>query len=175
MPMEYNNTYTVATTKELAERYDLEEIGDLKQIENEITAGFTLEFNDRYDGYVGMQDLYNLQIADVKTMEPGIRESALSNGEVDIIDAYATDSYMVELDLVTLSDPENLFPPYQGAPLLREDTLEEYPELRDILNQLAGKITDDEMREMNYQVDYEDESPEEVAREYLIREGLITN
>ncbi|MBP2077765.1 ABC transporter permease/substrate-binding protein [Oceanobacillus polygoni] len=175
MPMEFNNTYTVATTEELAERYDLEEIGDLKQIENEITAGFTLEFNDRYDGYVGMQEVYNLQIADVKTMEPGIRESALSNGEVDIIDAYATDSYMVELDLVTLSDPENLFPPYQGAPLLREDTLEEYPVLRDILNQLSGKITDDEMREMNYQVDYEDESAEIVAREYLIREGLITN
>ncbi|WP_010649102.1 ABC transporter permease/substrate-binding protein [Oceanobacillus massiliensis] len=172
-PMEYNNTYAVATTKELAERYNLEEIGDLKQIENEITAGFTLEFKDRKDGYAGMQEVYNLDISDLKTMEAGIRETALANGEVDIIDAYATESYMIELDLVTLEDPENLFPPYQGAPLLREDTLAEYPELEDILNQLSGKITDEQMRQMNYQVDYEDRSPNDVAREYLVSEGIL--
>ncbi|WP_249869646.1 ABC transporter permease/substrate-binding protein [Oceanobacillus saliphilus] len=174
-PMDFNNTYAVATTEEMAEQYGLQEIGDLKQIENDITAGFTLEFNDRYDGYVGMQEVYDLDIADIKTMEPGIRQNALSNGEVDVIDAYATDSYMIELNLVTLDDPENLFPPYQGAPLMRDDTLEEYPELEGILNQLSGKITDDEMRQMNYQVDYEDRSPNEVAREYLVNEGLLDN
>ncbi|GAB3066520.1 ABC transporter permease/substrate-binding protein [Virgibacillus ainsalahensis] len=174
-PMAFNNTYTVATTEDLAEQYDLEEIGDLKPVEDEITAGFTLEFNDRYDGYVGMQDIYNLDIRNVRTMEPGIRQDALSNGEVDIIDAYATDSYMIELNLVTLEDTENLFPPYQGAPLMREETLEEYPELEPILNQLGGKITDEEMRQMNYEVDYEDKSPNEVAREYLEREGLLKN
>ncbi|WP_067730313.1 ABC transporter permease/substrate-binding protein [Oceanobacillus damuensis] len=174
-PMEFNNTYAVATTEEMAMQYNLQEIGDLKQIENEITAGFTLEFNDRYDGYVGMREVYDLNIADIKTMEPGIRQNALSNGEVDVIDAYATDSYMIELNLVTLDDPENLFPPYQGAPLMRQDTLEEYPELEAILNQLSGKITDDEMRQMNYQVDYEDRSANDVAREYLINEGLLDN
>src|SRR5699024_9065580 len=174
-PMKYNNTYTVATTQELAERYDLEAIGDLKTIEDDVTAGFTLEFKDRRDGYVGMQELYHLDIDNIKTMEPGIREQALSSGEVDIIDGYATDSYMVELDLVTLDDPKDLFPPYQGAPLLREDTLKKYPELEDILNQLGGKITDEEMREMNYQVDYEDASPLEVAREYLLDNGLLEN
>ena len=172
-PMEFNNTYTVATTQEFADAHDLEEIGDLQQIEEETVAGFTLEFNDRYDGYVGMQDVYGLDIADVRTMEPGIRQGAIENDEVDIIDAYATDSYMVELELVTLDDPENLFPPYQGAPLLRNETLEQHPELEEILNQLGGKITDEEMREMNYQVDYEDRSANDVAREYLEEQGLI--
>lgn len=171
-PMEFNNTYTISTTQEMAERYDLKEIGDLKKIEDEITAGFTLEFNDRYDGYVGMQDVYNLNL-DVKTMEPGIRQGALSNGEVDIIDAYATDSYMIELDLVTLDDPKNLFPPYQGAPLLKAKTLEKYPELEGILNVLGGKISDDEMRQMNYEVDYEDQSPHDVAKRFLIEQGLL--
>lgn len=172
-PMEFNNTYTVATTEEFAREHNLEEIGDLKQIEDETVAGFTLEFNDRYDGYVGMQDVYNLDIADVRTMEPGIRQGAIENGDVDIIDAYATDSYMIELELVTLDDPENLFPPYQGAPLMRNETLDQYPELEEILNQLGGRITDEEMREMNYLVDYEDRSANEVAREYLKAQGLI--
>ncbi|MFB4169114.1 ABC transporter permease/substrate-binding protein [Virgibacillus sp. JSM 102003] len=172
-PMKFNNTYAVATTEEMANKHNLKSIGDLNKIENDITAGFTLEFKDRYDGYVGMQEVYNLDIANVKTMEPGIRQDALANGEVDVIDAYATSSYMIEQNLVTLNDPKNLFPPYQGAPLMRQDTLEKYPELEKILNKLGGKITDNQMRQMNYQVDYEDRPPETVAREYLVEQGLI--
>ncbi|GAA0611627.1 ABC transporter permease/substrate-binding protein [Virgibacillus siamensis] len=172
-PMQYNNTYAVATTKEFANKHNLETIGDLNKVEDQITAGFTLEFKDRYDGYVGMKDVYNLDIAKVKTMEPGIRQEALSRGEVDVIDAYATDSYMIKLHLVTLDDPKNLFPPYQGAPLMRQDTLEKYPELQDILNQLGGKITNQQMRQMNYQVDYKDKSPETVARNFLVKHGLL--
>lgn len=174
-PMDFNNTYAVALKQEFANEHNLETIGDLKKVEDNITAGFTLEFNDRYDGYVGMQDVYGLNISDVQTMEPGIRQDALKNNEVDVIDAYATDSYMIDLNLVTLDDPENLFPPYQGSPLLREGTLNEYPELKGILNQLGGKITDEEMRQMNYAVDYEDRDPANVAREYLLEEGLINN
>ncbi|WP_431799246.1 ABC transporter permease/substrate-binding protein [Halobacillus andaensis] len=172
-PMEFNNTYAVATTKETAEQYDLETIGDLRSVQDEITAGFTLEFNDRQDGYQGMKEVYGLDLAEVETMDPGLRQGAIENGDVDIIDAYATDSYMIDLDLTVLDDPENLFPPYQGAPLLREETLDQHPEIEDALNQLSGQITDDEMREMNYDVDFEDRDPEEVAREYLTENGLI--
>lgn len=172
-PMKFNNTYAVTTTQELAEKYNLKSIGDLTKVEDELTAGFTLEFKDRYDGYVGMQEVYNINFANVVTMEPGIRQEALSSGEVDVIDAYATDSYMIKLDLVVLDDPKNLFPPYQGAPLLRQETLMKYPELEKILNQLGGKITDEQMRQMNYQVDYKKKSPESVARNYLIDQGLL--
>ncbi|WP_077326476.1 ABC transporter permease/substrate-binding protein [Virgibacillus siamensis] len=172
-PMQYNNTYAVATTKEFAEKHHLKTIGDLNKVEDQLTAGFTLEFKDRYDGYVGMQEVYNLDISTVKTMEPGIRQEALSKGEVDVIDAYATDGYMIKLNLVTLDDPKNLFPPYQGAPLLRQETLQKYPELRDILNQLGGKINDQQMRQMNYQVDSKRKSPETVARNFLVEQGLL--
>ncbi|MCP3030825.1 ABC transporter permease/substrate-binding protein [Halobacillus sp. A1] len=172
-PMEFNNTYAVATTEETAEQYDLETIGDLQEVEDEITAGFTLEFNDRQDGYQGMKEIYGLDLGQVRTMDPGLRQGAIEDGEVDIIDAYATDGYMVDLNLTTLEDPENLFPPYQGAPLMREDTLEQYPEIEDALNQLGGQINEDQMREMNYEVDFDDRDPEEVAREFLIEEGFL--
>lgn len=172
-PMIFNNTYTVAVTEELAQQHGLETISDLKLVQDELIAGFTLEFKDREDGYVGMQKLYDLDIQNIKTMDPGIRQQALENKEVDIIDAYATDSYMVELDLRALEDPENLFPPYQGAPLLRSETLEEYPELEPVLNQLGGLITDEEMRQMNYEVDYHDRHPRDVAHEFLKEKNLI--
>ncbi|ARI77375.1 ABC transporter permease/substrate-binding protein [Halobacillus mangrovi] len=172
-PMKFNNTYAVATTQELAKQYDLETIGDLKPVEDQITAGFTLEFNDRQDGYQGMKEVYDLNFAQVKTMDPGLRQGAIESGDVDVIDAYATAGYMVDLNLKVLEDPKNLFPPYQGAPLMRQETLDKYPELEEILNQLEGKITGDQMRQMNYQVDFEDRDPEDVAREYLVEEGLI--
>lgn len=174
-PMEFNNTYAIATTKQFADRFNLKSIADLRTIEDQITAGFTLEFKDRTDGYVGMQNVYRLDLSHVKTMEPGIRQEALKNGDVDIIDAYATDSYMVELNLVTLKDTQHLFPPYQGAPLLRKETLQKHPEIEPILNQLSGMITDDEMRQMNYDVDYLDRSPEAVAKDFLIEKGLMND
>src|SRR5699024_2711752 len=142
-PMIFNNTYTVAVTEKLAEEHELRSIYDLRRVENEVTAGFTLEFKDRKDGYIGMQKRYDLNLENIKTLEPGIREQAIKNGEVDIIDAYATDSYMVELNLTALEDPKDLFPPYQGAPLLRKETLDKYPELKNILNQLGGMVTDE--------------------------------
>ncbi|WP_112180999.1 MULTISPECIES: ABC transporter permease/substrate-binding protein [Paraliobacillus] len=172
-PMAFNNTYTLSAKQSFLDENNLSTIADLRSMDDEITAGFTLEFNDREDGYVGIQDVYDIEFGEVKTMEPGVRQEAIQNDEVDIIDAYSTSSYMVELNLGSLEDTENLFPPYQGAPLMRQETLEQYPELEEILNQLAGKITDEEMREMNYQVDFEDKAPVTVAREYLVAEGLL--
>lgn len=172
-PMAFNNTYTIAVTQEFAEEHQLETISDLAPVANEVRAGFTLEFTDRQDGYLGIQELYGLSFPNISTMEPQLRYTALETGDINLIDAYSTDSELVEYDLVVLEDNLNLFPPYQGAPLLRQDTLEQYPELEPILNQLSGKITDEQMREMNYAVNVEGASPEEVAREYLLQEGLL--
>ncbi|MBM7552615.1 ABC transporter permease/substrate-binding protein [Thalassobacillus pellis] len=172
-PMQFNNTYALAVREDFANRYGLETIEDLQPIDNQMTAGFTLEFKDRQDGYQGIKQLYNIQFGQVKTMDPGLRQGAIKNKEVDVIDAYSTASYIEALNLKVLKDNKNLFPPYQGAPLLRQETIEKYPELKDILNQLGGKITGDQMRKMNYQVEQKDRSAEEVAREFLKEQGLL--
>ncbi|QGH32915.1 ABC transporter permease subunit [Gracilibacillus salitolerans] len=171
-PMQFNNTYTLAVPEEFAEQHQLETISDLQRIEHEVQAGFTLEFSDREDGYLGIQDLYGLNFPNVTTMEPQLRYAAIEEGDVNLIDAYSTDSELRRYHLQVLEDDQDLFPPYQGAPLLRQETLDRYPELEEILNQLAGKITDDQMREMNYQVAVEGKSAHEVARTYLEDEGL---
>ena len=135
-------------------------------------AGFTLEFSDREDGYRGIQSLYGIQFPNLVTMEPKLRYVAVETGEINLVDAYSTDSELRQYELKVLEDDQHLFPPYQGAPLLREETVQKYPELVDALNQLAGKITDDEMREMNYKVNVEGEKPYDVAEDYLEKEGL---
>lgn len=172
-PMDFNNTYALAVPENIAEEYNLQSISDLKAVEKKLTAGFTLEFADREDGYVGIQKLYGIQFENVVTMEPKLRYSAVEKGDIHIVDAYSTDSEIREHGLVVLEDDKSLFPPYQGAPLLRQETLDQYPEIAEALNQLAGKITSDEMREMNYQVNVEGKSAEEVARTYLKSAGLL--
>lgn len=172
-PMAFNNTYTLAVTSVFAEEHDVETISDLAPVTDEVAAGFTIEFNDRQDGYVGIQEIYGISFNNISTMDPQLRYTAIERGDVNLIDAYSTDAEIAEYDLVVLEDDLELFPPYQGAPLMMTELVEEHPEIEDILNSLSGQITDDQMREMNYQVDFEDRAAEEVASEFLIEEGLL--
>lgn len=172
-PMDYNNTYALAVPQSTAEQHQLKKISDLKAVQQNIKAGFTLEFTDREDGYRGIQKLYDIHFENVVTMEPKLRYQAINSGNINLVDAYSTDSELRQYNLIVLEDDKHLFPPYQGAPLLRKETVEKYPEIKEALNKLVGKITDDEMREMNYKVNVEGVSAEEVAREYLERTGLL--
>ncbi|WP_155593815.1 osmoprotectant update ABC transporter permease/substrate-binding subunit OpuFB [Lysinibacillus cavernae] len=172
-PMKYNNTYALAVSKELAESYQLQTISDLKPIEQTIKAGFTLEFNDREDGYVGIQKRYGIAFSTIATMEPKLRYQAIESGDINLLDAYSTDSEIRQYKLHVLEDDQALFPPYQGAPLLRKATLLKYPAIEKALNKLADQITDDEMRGMNYQVNVEGKLAAEVAKAYLVDAGLL--
>ncbi|MGW9102698.1 ABC transporter permease/substrate-binding protein [Priestia megaterium] len=172
-PMKYNNTYALAIPTSLAKQYNLKTISDLKPIESSIKAGFTPEFPEREDGYLGIQKRYGIQFAKVNIMQPELRYTALRSGDIDIVDAYSTDSEIKKYNLTVLEDDKHLFPPYQGAPLLKKKILEEYPELKGVLNKLAGKITDDQMREMNYEVAVEKKKASNVAKEFLKESNLL--
>ncbi|HEL1740119.1 TPA: ABC transporter permease/substrate-binding protein [Streptococcus suis] len=171
-PMAFQNTYALAVTEDYAQDHGIEKISDLAKVQQTAVAGFSLEFNDREDGNIGLKNLYNLQL-NVKTMEPALRYEAIKSGNVQIIEAYSTDSKVVTYKLKILEDDKQLFPPYQAAPLLSKETLEKYPELDQVLGALAGKISTEEMTQMNYAVDVEGKSAEQVAREYLEQEELL--
>ncbi|CYV49558.1 TPA: ABC transporter permease/substrate-binding protein [Streptococcus suis] len=171
-PMAFQNTYALAVTEDYAQDHGIEKISDLAKVQQTAVAGFSLEFNDREDGNIGLKNLYNLQL-NVKTMEPALRYEAIKNGDVQIVEAFSTDSKVVTYKLKILEDDKQLFPPYQAAPLLTKETLEKYPELEQVLGVLAGNISTEEMTQMNYAVDVEGKSAEQVAREYLEQEGLL--
>ncbi len=171
-PMEYQNTYAIAVKRCYAEQYGLKTISDLKKVENTARAGFSLEFNDREDGNKGLKSLYDLNLS-VVTMEPSLRYEAIDKDNVDVIDVFSTDPEIITHDLVMLEDDKGLFPPYQGAPLLRADTIKKYPQLVPVLNKLAHMITTEEMLKMNYEVDIEGKPAADVARAYLVSKGLL--
>lgn len=171
-PSEFQNTFAIAVTESYAKSNELTKISDLKKVEHSAVAGFSLEFNDREDGNLGLKSLYNVNL-NVKTMEPSLKYQALVNNDVNVIEVYSTDSKIITHNLKLLEDDKQLFPPYQAAPLMKKDTLRKYPKLESILGKLSNKITSKEMSEMNYKVDVEGKSAAEVAKEYLKKAKLI--
>ena len=172
-PMKYNNTYAIAVSKKFADENNLKTISDLVRVKDKIKAGFTREFNDREDGYPGLKKLYQFEIPNIKEFEPKLRYVAVQSGDINLVDAYSTDPELAQYNMVILKDDKHLFPPYQGSPMMREETLKKYPELKKILEKLSGKISDEEMSTMNYRVSVKGEKAEDVAREYLINAGII--
>ncbi|MFD2617578.1 ABC transporter permease/substrate-binding protein [Terrilactibacillus laevilacticus] len=172
-PMMFSDTYALTIPEKLANTYQIKTISDLKKVESQIKPGFTLEFADRSDGYKGIQKTYGLHFSNIKTMEPKLRYAAVKKGKINLVDAYSTDSDIKQNHLIVLKDDKQFFPPYQGAPLIKTSTLQKYPELETVLNKLAGKITDNQMLKMNYEVNVQGKSPESVARNYLMQAGLL--
>ena len=170
--MAYQNTFAIAVPKSIAKEYNLKTISDLKGVQDKLKAGFTLEFNDREDGNKGLQSVYGLNL-NVATMEPALRYDAIKAGDIQIMEVYSTDPEIERYQLQILEDDQHLFPPYQGAPLMKAELLEKHPELEAVLNKLAGKITESQMSQMNYQVGVEGKSAEEVARDFLLQEGIL--
>ncbi|WML28635.1 osmoprotectant update ABC transporter permease/substrate-binding subunit OpuFB [Neobacillus sp. OS1-32] len=171
-PMQYNNTYALAVPESLARTYHLEKISDLANVQSDVKAGFTREFTDRSDGYPGLSKKYRLHFHSLVTMESSVRYTAMKAGNINLMDAYSTDGELQKYHLKVLEDDQHFFPPYQGAPLLRQETIDKYPDIVPTLNKLSGKITDSEMRKMNYEVAVQGKSAKTVARNFLIKAGL---
>ncbi|RIP35942.1 ABC transporter permease/substrate-binding protein [Staphylococcus gallinarum] len=172
-PMKYNNTYALAVKRDFAKKHNIKTIGDLNKVSDEIKPGFTLEFNDRSDGYPAVKKAYGLDISKPKTMEPKLRYQAIKSGDINLIDAYSTDAELKQYNMVVLKDDKHVFPPYQGAPMFKQKYLKAHPEIKKPLNQLANKISDEDMQQMNYDVTVKKKDPYQVAKDYLEREHIL--
>ncbi|HEX5150861.1 MAG TPA: ABC transporter permease/substrate-binding protein [Parafilimonas sp.] len=138
---------------------------------NKLLAGFTPEFMGRQDGYLGLTSTYKLKIKNV-VISDAVMYKAAYEKKLDVISGYSTDGRLKAFDLIVLNDDKKIFPPYYAAPLIRNEVLQQYPEISPVLNMLSGKINDSIMTELNYEVDYLKQSPEKVARNFLIKNNL---
>lgn len=173
-PLGFENSYTLAYSKDSG--YDAKTTSDLAEISQseDMSFGSPHSFYEREgDGFNDLTAAYSLEFADTESFDPSIMYEAVKNGDVDVIPAFTTDSRIALFDLETTEDDLSFFPKYEAVPVVRLETLEQYPELEDVLNELAGQISEEEMLTMNAQVDQEEAQPQDVAREFLIEKGLI--
>ena len=171
-PMAYDNTYALAVKASFKQKNHLKKISDLANITNKLKGGMTLEFIDRGDGFKGIKKLYGIDFP-VKSMEPALRYQAIDQNKVNIVDAYSTDSELRQYHLNILKDNKHNFPIYQGAPLMSNDFARRHPQVVRSLNKLAGKITEKQMQEMNYEVNVKNMDPGQVAHHYLVKQHLL--
>jgi osmoprotectant transport system permease protein len=142
-----------------------------KAYKSRMLAGFTPEFMGRSDGYLGLKEKYTLNIRTV-VISDAVMYKAAYEEQLDVISGYSTDGRLKAFDLVVLTDDKTIFPPYYAAPVVNHKILDMYPEIEPTLNLLAGRINDSIMTELNYRVDYLKQSPERVAKEFLVHEHL---
>lgn len=170
----FNNTYTIAMREAHADMLQIVQISDLVKHQDVLRSGFTSEFLERPDGFKGLEKKYDIQFnLNPLELDPGLMYKAVQENQIDVICAFATDGRIQAYNLRVLQDDKNFFPPYSAAPLIRQKTIDSYPEITAVINQLSGLITDKEMSEMNFSVDQEGKKVQSVARNFLKINSLL--
>ena len=172
-PLGFNDTFAIEIRGEDARRLHLATISQAAAYTPQWRPGFGYEFMERPDGYKGLVATYNLHFAaPPRIMDLGLLARALKEKQVDLIAGNTTDGLINALDLFVLDDDKHYFPPYQAVPVIRGVALNEHPEIATALQALAGKISDDEMRELNYAVDGQHRDPTVVVKEFRAKKDL---
>ena len=181
-PLGINNTYCIAVPESVAEEYNLETISDLVPVAGELTFGAEHEFFAA-EGTAGTMkfgpftEFYGLNFKETFPVDISLKYTAIENGNFQVTEVYTTDGLNRKANLKVLEDDRNFFPEYNGSLLVREELFEEMadvaPDLREILGLLSGTMDNEKMTDMTYAVDVEGRTVDEVAREFLVENGLL--
>jgi osmoprotectant transport system substrate-binding protein len=169
----FNDTFAMEIRGEDARRLHISTLSQAVSFAPQWRAGFGYEFMERPDGYRGLVATYGLHFAgQPRVMDLGLLARALHDHQIDLAAGNATDGLIPALDLFVLEDDRHYFPPYEAVPVIREETIREHPEVGQAVAELAAKISDEEMRRLNYAADGQHRDVKEVAREFLHSKGL---
>ncbi|MEH2091684.1 glycine betaine ABC transporter substrate-binding protein [Nostoc sp.] len=169
----FENTFAMIVRGEDARRYNIQTLSQATQYTPQWRGGFGYEFLEREDGFPGLAKTYDLRFAkSPQIMDLGLIYRALIQKQVDMVAGNSTDGQISRLGLVVLKDDKHYFPPYETVPIVRQEILKKYPELRTAIASLAGKISADEMRQLNYLVEGELRDVKDVVQEFRKSKGL---
>jgi osmoprotectant transport system substrate-binding protein len=172
-PLGFNNSFAMVVRGDDASRLRLRAVSDIVPYAPKWRAGFGYEFIERPDGFRGWAAAYGIHFAtEPKILDLGLLYRALADKQVDLVAGSSTDGVIESLHMVALADDRHYFPPYEAVPLVRRAALDKHPEVGAALQGLAGKISEDEMRRMNFAVDGEHIELNEVVREFRRAKGL---
>jgi len=172
-PLGFNDTFGMEIRGEDARRLNITTLSQAAKFAPQWRAGFGYEFMERPDGYRGLVAAYGLSFAEQpRVMDLGLLARALKAHQIDFAGGNTTDGLIPALDLFVLADDRRYFPPYEAVPVIREQVTQQHPEIAAALDDLAGKISDEEMQKMNYAVDGLHRDPKDVVREFLLSKNL---
>lgn len=172
-PLGFANSFAMAVRGEDARNQHLVTMSDLVPVAPRWRVGVGYEFLERPDGYRGWTERYGLEFSkEPSVLDLGLLYRALAEKKVDVVAGNSTDGLIDALGFVPLRDDRHYFPPYDAVPVVRRTALEKFPQLRAALSDLAGKISEDEMRHLNRQVDADQRDVATVVQEFRAKKGL---
>src|SRR5262245_56228316 len=163
----FSNTYALALSRATAERLGLKRISDLTR-HPDLRFGFSNEFLNRQDGWIGLAKTYDLSARPVG-MEHALTYPAIRDDKLDITDAYSTDGELRKFDLVLLEDDRRFFPQYLAFPFVRSGLDDG---AKSALEELANSLTAEQVQALNQSVQ-EKKSVSDVAARFLRERGLL--
>lgn len=169
----FNDSYGLAVKRDIAEKYNLKTYSDLAKVSDNLIFGAEYDFYERPDGYDSFAETYGFKFKSTVDLDIGLKYSAINEGKVDVINIFTTDGQLSVSDVVVLEDDKKFFSSAMAVMVVRAEILEEYPELEDVLNSLEGILDDSTMANLNYQVETEGKSPEDVAKDFILEKGII--
>jgi osmoprotectant transport system substrate-binding protein len=174
-PTQFNNTYCLTMPQAKAQEMGISTVADLQQNSDGLVFGTTQEFTERPDGLPGLEEVYgNFNFEEVVALDPGLLYTGIDTGDIDVTTCFGTDGQIAAYDLVVLEDNMGFWPPYPAAPVVRMDVLDANPGIADALNPLSERLDGDTMQRLNNEVSGNGREADEVAREFLVNEGLIS-
>lgn len=172
-PLGFDNSFAIVIRGDDARRLNVRTLTDVAAVSAQWRAGFGYEFVERPDGYPGLARTYGLKFAEApRLMDLGLLYRALEEKQVDIVAGAATDGIISARDFVVLQDDKHYFPPYEAVPIVNRKAFERHPALKAALQKMAGRITAEEMRRLNYALDGEQQDVREVVRDFLAAKKL---
>lgn len=179
-PAPMNNTYGFAATRKVAQRLGVEKLSDLKDVpKEERTFCVESEFANRNDGLEPMLKAYDIPLGSevpresIKTLDTGAIYAATAKGTCNFGEVFTTDGRIKALNLQVLQDDRKFFPAYNVSVVVRDEVLERHPQIEEIFDPVAEKLTDETLIELNAQIDVDGREPADVAYEWLESEGFI--
>ncbi len=170
----FNDTFAMEIRGDDARRLNVQTLSQAAQFAPQWRAGFGYEFMERPDGYRGLAATYGLHFVEPpRIMDLGLLARALKDRQIDLAAGNATDGLIPAMDFFVLADDKHYFPPYEAVPVIREQTVQQHPEVARALADLADKISDAEMQQMNYAVDGQHRDTQDVVREFLKQKHLV--
>lgn len=172
-PFGFNNTFAILIRGEDARKLNIKNVSEAAKYAPEWRPGFGYEFVGRADGFPGFVSTYGLKFKESpKEMDLALTYRALADRQVDLIAGNSTDGMISELDLYMLTDDKQYFPPYEAVALIRQDLFERNPAIKEAINKLSGKISNEEMRNLNHQVDIEKKDIAQVVKDFREKKQL---
>lgn len=174
-----DNTYAVAVPQAIQDQYNLKTISDLAAVAPELTFSAEHEFFD-YEGTMKFDPFtafYGLSFKSTRPVDLSLKYSTMESGNADVTVAYATDGRNKKVQLKILEDDRHFFPEYNGVIVVQDDLFERIkdaaPDLEAIIHLLDNIFTNESMTDLSYQVDIEEKKIDDVARQFLIDQGLL--